>query len=156
MITSRKLITGVAVGALALGLFFGQFLKFGIGTGGSVGVTSRPVTAPATSTTRSSPEAKTADIGGVAGDAQHMVLVRIAGSSYSLVEWSGVEASYRSTSLAEIVRLAKAKDGDSRGVKVKISRDETSKAGAEQALRDELRESGIEDGAVEWDGGVRP
>jgi hypothetical protein len=152
MITSRKLITGVAVGALALGLFFGQFMKFGIGTGGSMGVTSRPSTTPA----KSSSSAKPADIGGVAGDAQHLVLVRIAGSSYSLVEWSGSEATYRATSLSEIVSLAKAKDGDSRGVKVKVSRDETSKAGAEQALRDQLRDAGLEDGAVEWDGGVRP
>ena len=154
MITSRKLITGVAVGALALGLFFGQFLKFGIGTGGSVGVTSRPVTTPSTSP--STATSKPADIGGVVGDAQHLVLVRIAGSSYSLVEWSGSDATYRATSLSEIVSLAKAKDGDSRGVKVKVSRDETSKAGAEQALRDQLRDAGLEDGAVEWDGGVRP
>ncbi len=154
MITSRKLITGVAVGALALGLFFGQFMKFGIGTGGSMGVTSRPSTSPSKS--QSASTSRPADIGGVAGDAQHLVLVRIAGSSYSLVEWSGSEATYRATSLAEIVRLAKAKDGDSRGVKVKVSRDETSKAGAEQALRDQLRDAGLEDGAVEWDGGVRP
>ncbi len=159
MLSTRKLVTGVAVGALALGLFFGQFMNFGIGTGGSVGITSAPSstqTATASRTTSSSgrPRTQRADITGVEGDAQHLVLVRITGKSYSIAEWQGNAADYRAATASEIARLATQKDGDEKGVKVRISRDDSSKASAEDALRRELEAAGVPPEAIQWDSGT--
>jgi len=159
MLSTRKLVTGVAVCALALGLFFGQFMKFGVGTGGSVGVTSAPPATQTNAPSRSSstsgqPAAKRADITGVEGDAQHMVLVRIAGKSYSIAEWQGNKADYRAATASEIARLATRKDGDAKGIKVRISRDDSSKASAEDALRKELEAAGVPPEAIQWDSGT--
>ena len=158
MLSTRKLVTGVAVGALAVGLFFGQFMKFGIGTGGSVGMTSAPSSTQTSTATRSTSgsgkSTARADIGGVEGDAQHMVLVRIAGKSYSIAEWTGNAADYRAATASEIARLAAGKDGDAKGVKVRISRDDSSKASAEDALRKELEAASVPPEAIQWDSGT--
>lgn len=156
MLTTRKLVTGVAVGALALGLFLGKFMDFGIGTGGSMGITSTSPASPnmrSTATSKGSPASRS-DIGGVEGDAQHMVLVRITGKEFSIAEWTGSAAEYRAASVGEIARQAVSKDGDSRGVKVRVSRDESSKASAEEQLRKELESAGIPAEAIEWDSGT--
>jgi hypothetical protein len=161
----RKTIATVGVGALALGLYLGQFGKFGLGTGSgdSVGITSTRVDAgastatpsPSTTTTATSTKSS-ADIGALEGELQQMVVLQLDAGGIEVAEWGGQKAVLRRATLAEVVKLAHSRPGNAEGLRVRIRREPTSKAKLESDLQNELRAAGIPDEAVEWDGGARP
>lgn len=156
----RKTIATVGIGALALGIYLGSFGSFGLGpgSGGVVGINSTRVdsTGPTTQTKPAATTKVASDIGALEGELQQMVVLQLDARGIEVAEWDGQQATFRKSSLADVVKLATARPGNADGLRVRIRREPTSKAKLEADLQHELRAAGIPDEAVEWDGGARP
>lgn len=152
----RWILAGVAVLAFALGGYLGGvFPGLGPGpgfTGGGPGevTTERDLDRPPPS---SEPAA---DLVGIVGDANRMLLVHVDGRSYSIGEMQDDKSVLRSASLDEIATLAKERPGSTDGIRVRITRTKSSKATAEIALRDELLKAGLKAEEIEWENGPAP
>ena len=72
--------------------------------------------------------------------------VFIKGRVYSVAD--GTSGETTAVSLERVIELAKAVPGDGNGIRVKVSRDPTSRTTAEIALRDKLIAAGISKEAI--------
>jgi hypothetical protein len=145
---------GIAVVAFAVGGYLGGvFPGLGPGqgfTGTGEDLRGRDVERPPASS------AAEADLAGIVGDANRMLLVHVDSRNYSIEEMQENKAVLRSTTLDEIAELARSRPGTVDGIRVRVTRTKSSKAIAEIALRDVLIKSGLKVEEIEWANGPPP
>lgn len=152
----RWVLAGVAVLAFAVGGYFADLFKgWGPGPGFSGSGTGDGAAEHDSARSPASTEPE-ADLVGIVGDANRMLLVLVDGRSYSIGEMRDEKTVMRSSSLEEIATLAKDRPGSEDGVRVRITRTKTSKATTEIALRDELLKAGLKAEEIEWENGPLP
>ena len=72
---------------------------------------------------------------------------------YLLQLGDSIEESFQPIEISEVVRLAKEAQPGQDGIRLHIKRRETSRASAESALTDALREAGVPDNAIQMHAG---
>lgn len=147
---------GIAVVAFAVGGYLGGvFPGLGpgqgfTGTGTGEDLRGRDVERPPSSS------AAEADLAGIVGDANRMLVVHVDARNYSIEEMQDNKAVLRSATLDEIAELAGSRPGTVDGIRVRVTRTKSSKAIAEIALRDVLLKSGLKAEEIEWENGPPP
>lgn len=155
---TKNLVGGtVIVAFLAGGYFSGLFPKFGSGTGFGTGTGAEKQesgSAKSPPVVTATPEEPPADAPQVAADLAsdpRVLEVRVAGRTYEVVEHGEKSEIFREIALPALVELAKKKEGDDRGVRVKIRLLSTSRASAEESLKQALHDAGLRDDAITWE-----
>lgn len=162
---ARNMVAGMVVIAfIAGGYLSGLFPKFGGGLGGSgsgdgPGVKGReamkdagPREAPvAVSTIEDQPADDAPQIVGGMSDDPRVLDVRVDSREYQVVEHKQNSQTYRPAELSAVVELAKKKEGNEQGIKVRIHRLSSSRASAEESLKQALVDAGISQDAIAWE-----
>jgi hypothetical protein len=158
---SRNLIGGAIVLAFVVGGFLGNwFPKLGLGPG-SGGGDAEPgnslvqVVSDVKPSERSDTPQEEIPEPASAEDDQ-VLHVQIAGRDYYIARIRGRSREYHAATMEQIVEAAQRMAGNEQGVRVRISRKQTSKTTAELQLRDALVDAGIAPESIDWQDGQAP
>lgn len=165
----RNLMTGAAVGILAIGFWLGTlFNGFGLGNG-EQGSTEPETDSPGGTPVTVAPDDVSVDLGNPSlvrptpdGTAEPdeplvMIAVLVKGDGFAVlrnpppnVSMLGVPLSqhFQNEPLDDIVQLALDSPGNASGVKVQIVKHKSSTVGGDSSLRTALKNAGIPDGAI--------
>lgn len=151
----RWVLGGVAALAFLVGSYFGGVFP-GLGPGSGFTGSSEESNSTRSSDRLPAVFEPEADIAGVVGDANRVLLVHVEGRTYSIGNQQQDKTVLQDASLDQIVELAKQRSGSDDGIRVRIRRSKSSKATAEIALRDELIKAGLKAEEIEWENGPPP
>jgi len=89
-------------------------------------------------------------------DPPNVLEVIIDDRSYQLRQSSDGKEEYVAIELPALISLAKKTPGDEDGIRVRISRRESSRLSAESQLQEELTKAGLSRSAIQWREGLLP
>lgn len=144
---TRNLIGGAIVVAFIAGGYLGGFFpKFGGGTGIGLGEKGGNVSGEKLASAEKGPEQESDR------DAKNVLHVRINGREYAIVQGERVER----VALDQLVARVQDYPGDSRGIRVRVTRLPNSKTTAELQLKEALVQAGLSEDEIDWPDGPRP
>lgn len=172
---TRTAVGGTIIAvAVVAGVFIGKLIPR-LGTGDGLGTGEIAVTTAGTKNDSQTPAAgePAPDLGDIVTDASGqagrapvarpvpvespLLEMRIDGSDYEIAE-AVVDGRtrFRRVQLETVVEEALRHKGDAQGIRVRVSRKSSSKAAAENDLRDRLINAGLLPESIEWLGGPAP
>ena len=162
----KKIIGGVAVlGVIVGGYLGGLFPKLGNGPGLGPGgpnatvQTGDPAEIPGPERSQpapAKPHVTPEQMAPLIPHDEKVLNVCIDGDDFLLGQWRNDKLHFLPSDANAIVAAAKQTAGNERGIRVRVDRTDTAKAGAEVFLEEELTDSGIDKDSIQWLNGPRP